>query len=229
MVDWTPKSIQTTLLLVFTLCIRSSPSLVFLYLESSPLFGSMSTTGILGGLPTLIHTLGSLLSDRVPPGRRDLGLLRRIRLFAPLRTIQTLDADRPDVRREGVTLASRSWTIRASTESTARWLVPVFGVQIGANTLFVDSVGDQMSRSTKNQASQMTGSKDHINISPDNIMKPRYWKPVGRWAIEIRILHVQSEGEILVTIHGGSPPEGCQIWRDRRRISFIFALNAQRK
>jgi hypothetical protein len=61
----------------FTLCIKSSPSLAFLYLKFSPLFGSTSTRGILGGLPTPRHTLGSLLLDGVPPWRQDLGLLRR--------------------------------------------------------------------------------------------------------------------------------------------------------
>jgi hypothetical protein len=43
-------------------------------------------------------------------------------------------------------------TVHAFAESTARWFVPVFGTQIGANTLFGDSGGDQVSRSTKNQA-----------------------------------------------------------------------------
>jgi hypothetical protein len=40
---------------------------------------------------------------------------------------------------------------------------------------------------------------------------------------------VSSKGEILVTIHGGSPPESCQTWRDRRHISSIFGLSPQRK
>jgi hypothetical protein len=41
----------------------------------------------------------------------------------------------------------------------------------GANTLFGDSAGDQMSRSTKIRP-QMASSKDHTDISPDNILKP---------------------------------------------------------
>jgi hypothetical protein len=48
--------------------------------------------------------------------------------------------------------ASVPRTIRASAESTARRFVLVFSVQISTNTLFVDYVGDQVSRSTKNQA-----------------------------------------------------------------------------
>jgi hypothetical protein len=64
-----PQSIQSTLLIVFTLCIWSSPSLAFLYLEFSPLFGSKSIRGILGGMSTPRHTLGSFLHDEVPLGR----------------------------------------------------------------------------------------------------------------------------------------------------------------
>jgi hypothetical protein len=45
------------------------------YLKSSPPFGSMSTRGVLGSLSMPRHTVGSLLLDRVPPGRRDIGLL----------------------------------------------------------------------------------------------------------------------------------------------------------
>jgi hypothetical protein len=35
------------------------------------------------------------------------------------------------------------WNARASTESTARWFIPVFGAQIGANIHFCDSAGDE--------------------------------------------------------------------------------------
>jgi hypothetical protein len=75
----TPQSIQSTILIVFPLYTRSSTSLalVSLYLESSPLIGFMSTRDVLGGLLMLRHTLGSLLPDRVPLRRQDLGLLRR--------------------------------------------------------------------------------------------------------------------------------------------------------
>jgi hypothetical protein len=51
-----PQSIQSTLFIVFTLCIRNSPSLAFLYLKSSPLFGSTLTRGVLSGIPTPRHT-----------------------------------------------------------------------------------------------------------------------------------------------------------------------------
>jgi hypothetical protein len=48
---------------------------------------------------------------------------------------------------------------------------PVFGAWIGANTHFVDSTRDQVSRSTIIRP-QMVGSKDRTDISPDNILKP---------------------------------------------------------
>jgi hypothetical protein len=104
----------------------------------------------LDGLPTPRHTLGYLLPDGVPPGRRDLDLLRISRPYAPSRTVQAPGTNRLDVRRGGdaPTLGRgptgpRPQTIRASTESTARRFVLVFGAQIVANTLFGDSVGDR--------------------------------------------------------------------------------------
>jgi hypothetical protein len=103
--------IQSIVLINFTLCIRSSSSLAFLYLKSSPLFGSTSTRGVLGGMPTPRHTLGSLLSDGVSPGRRDLGLLRRRRSSAPSRTVRAPGAGRPDVCREGAAPVPRSRTV----------------------------------------------------------------------------------------------------------------------
>jgi hypothetical protein len=63
-----PQSIQSTLLVIFTLCSRSSPSLAFLHHESSSLFDSMPTRGVLGGRPTPRHTLGSPLPDGSLPG-----------------------------------------------------------------------------------------------------------------------------------------------------------------
>jgi hypothetical protein len=57
------QSIQSNLLIVFTLCIRNYSSLASLYLEYSSLFGYTSTRGVLGGLPTSRHTLESLLLD----------------------------------------------------------------------------------------------------------------------------------------------------------------------
>lgn len=62
------QSIQSTLLFVFTLCIISSPSLVFLHLDYSHLFGTKSTKVVLAGPPTQKHTLGSFLSDMSLPG-----------------------------------------------------------------------------------------------------------------------------------------------------------------
>jgi hypothetical protein len=137
-----PQSIQSTLLIVFTLCIRSSSSLASLYLESSPLFGSTSTRGVLGGLPTPRHTLGSLLSGGVPPGRRDLGLLRRGRPSAPLRTVRTY-AEEETLLRPGRGLSDPvSRTVRASADSTTRRFVPVFGAQIDDNSYI--HISDQM-------------------------------------------------------------------------------------
>jgi hypothetical protein len=105
------RATQLYLLLFFILCIRSTPSLAFLHLESSPLFGPILTRGILGGPPTSIHTLGSLLSYGIPLGMRDLGLLRRRRSSAPSQTVRALGADRPDVCREGAAPAPRSRTV----------------------------------------------------------------------------------------------------------------------
>jgi hypothetical protein len=55
-----PQSIQSILLVIFTLRIRSRPSVAFFYLKYSPLFGSTSTRGVLNGLPMPRHTLGSI-------------------------------------------------------------------------------------------------------------------------------------------------------------------------
>jgi hypothetical protein len=93
-------------LLFFTLCIRSSSSLASIYLKSSPLFGSTSTRGILGGLLMPRHTIGSLLSDGVPPGRQDLGPLCHrgssepqawtVRTYVEKETLLHLGVDRVD-------------------------------------------------------------------------------------------------------------------------------------
>jgi hypothetical protein len=61
-------------------------------------------------------------------------------------------------------------TVHASTGSASKWFIPVFGAQIGTNILLGDSVGDQVSRSNKIR-SQMAGSKDHTDISSDNILR----------------------------------------------------------
>jgi hypothetical protein len=88
------------------------PSLASLYLKSTSLFGSTSARGVLGGVSMPRHTLGSLLADGVPPGRRDLGLLQRRRLAAPLWTVRASGVDRPNVRRGGDAPAPRSRTVR---------------------------------------------------------------------------------------------------------------------
>jgi hypothetical protein len=99
----------------------SSPSLTFFYLQPSPLFGFTSTRDVLDGLSTLRHTLGSLLPDGIPYGRRDLGLLRR-RPFAPSRTVWTYAEElllRPGRGSSG--LGPR--VVRASAENTARRII----------------------------------------------------------------------------------------------------------
>jgi hypothetical protein len=123
------QSIRSTLLLVFTLCIRSSPSLVFVYLEYLPLFDSTTTKDILVGLSTSRHTIWSLLPDGVPSGRRDLGPLRRRRLSTPSWIVQARapGIDRSDIRKRGAAPAPRSQTVIGSAESSTRWFVPVFG------------------------------------------------------------------------------------------------------
>jgi hypothetical protein len=118
-----PQSIQSIVLIIFTLCIRSNHSLVFLYLEYWPLFGSTSTRGVLGGLSTPRDTIGSLLLDGVSLRRRDLGLMQRIRPSMPSRTVRAPGAGRPDAHREGAAPATRSQTIRAAAGSTDRWFI----------------------------------------------------------------------------------------------------------
>jgi hypothetical protein len=125
-----PQSIQSNLLIIFTLCIRSGPSLAFPYLESSSLFGSTSTRGVLDGPPTSKHTLGSLLLDGVPLERRDLGLMQKRRPSAPSRTIWASGADHPEACIGGAAPAPGhrpfdpgQWTVRNSVESTARWFI----------------------------------------------------------------------------------------------------------
>jgi hypothetical protein len=103
----------------FTLSIRSNPSLAFLYLESSPLFSS-STSSVLGGLPTARHTLGYLLHGGVLPRRQDLSLLRRRRPFVSSWTIQTY-AEKEPLLRLGLRPSNLGlWTICSSIENTAR-------------------------------------------------------------------------------------------------------------
>jgi hypothetical protein len=71
----------------------------------------------------------------------------------------------------------------------------------------------------------MAGSKDHTDISLDNILKPTVLKARRPMSNSNTKIHVSGEGEILVTIHDESSPEGCPTWRDRGRISSIFASN----
>jgi hypothetical protein len=63
-----------------------------------------------------------------------------------------------------------SRSVCASAESTTRQSSPLFGAQIGANILFGDSAGERCLDLLK-AGPQMTGSKDHTDISLDNILK----------------------------------------------------------
>jgi hypothetical protein len=59
----------------------------------------------------------------------------------------------------------RPWTVRAAAESTAAD-TPPSDAQIDANTLFGDSAGDLLDWPS------MADSRDHYNISHNNIIKP---------------------------------------------------------
>jgi hypothetical protein len=69
-----------------------------------------------------------------------------------VRTVRTYAKKEPLLRSDRGPSSPMPRTIRASVESTDRRFVPVFGAEIGANTLFGDSAGKHVSRSTKNQA-----------------------------------------------------------------------------
>jgi hypothetical protein len=83
--------IQSTLLIVFNLCIISSPSLAFLHFKFPPLFGFTSTRDVFSDLSTLRHTLGFLLLDEVPSERQDRSATKKTTLCAI--------ADRPSFSR----------------------------------------------------------------------------------------------------------------------------------
>jgi hypothetical protein len=121
-----PQLIQSTLLLVFTLCIRSITSLAFLYLESSPLFASTSIRGVLGDLSMPRH-------PRISPLRWGPSWEARSRSVAKKTTLCAIvNHPSPRHRSYGRTQmrsrsCARSWTVLASTESTVMWFVLVFG------------------------------------------------------------------------------------------------------
>jgi hypothetical protein len=131
------KSIQSTLIIVFTLCISSSSSLASLYFKSSPLFGSTSkkTSWVVCWHQDILR---SLLLDGVLSGRPDIGLVRRTWPTALLSKLQTRTVRR--YAEEGLLLRPGHGpfghvprTVRASTENTVRWFVPVFDAQIDVN------------------------------------------------------------------------------------------------
>jgi hypothetical protein len=141
------QSIKSNLLIVFTLCIRSSSSLAFLYLKHSPLFGSTLTRRCFR------WPADAKAHPRISPPRWRPSRETRSRPAAN-KTLCVI-ADRSDVCRGRVVPARgrgpsdpMSRTIRGSAESTARRSVPVFGAQIAANS---DSClcGLQQIRNTK--------------------------------------------------------------------------------
>jgi hypothetical protein len=74
----------------------------------------------------------------------------------------------------------------------------------------------------------MLGSKDHTDISSDNILKPVVESLTTDEQQQYGDYMRQAK-EKFVTIHGGSTLESCQTWRDRRRISSIFVSSPQHK
>jgi hypothetical protein len=133
---YSPNRFTQLYLSFFTVCIRSSLSLAFLYLESSTLtrYGS-------GGLAMLRHTLLSLLPDKVPLGRRDLGLIPRRRSSAPSRTVRTYAEKESLLRPDRKPVGPGPWTVRASVESTTRQTVhlTVISAEISANNAYIHS------------------------------------------------------------------------------------------
>jgi hypothetical protein len=55
----------------------------------------------------------------------------------------------------------------------------------------------------------MAGSKDHTDISLDNALKPAVESLMPDKKQQYEDYMRQAKEKILVTIHGGSPPEGC--------------------
>jgi hypothetical protein len=58
----------------------------------------------------------------------------------------------------------------------------------------------------------MIGSKDHTDISPDNILKPAVESLTTDEQQQYEDYMRQTKKKILVTIHGGSPPYGGPTW-----------------
>jgi hypothetical protein len=107
---------------------------VFLYLESLSLFGSTSIRGVLGGLPMPRHTLKSLIPDRVPPKRRDLGLLQRRRHRGPSgRTQRRSRSCGQVVDRLALCRVPSAPPSAAPQRAPTGGSFQCFGVQIGAN------------------------------------------------------------------------------------------------
>jgi hypothetical protein len=114
-----PQSIQQNLLIIFTLCITSSSSLDLV--EPPPSTSNLHLSSALRRLEIswvscqhqdTPYDLSFPMPDGIPPGKRDLDLLRRRRRTAPSRTVRAPDADRLNVRRGVADPASRSRTVR---------------------------------------------------------------------------------------------------------------------
>jgi hypothetical protein len=139
---------------------------------SSPLFDSMPSEGILGGLAIPRKTLRSLLHDRVPPEGWDSGAVGERRHSAQTRTIRRstrnlAPASRPqtvDPRPRIVCTVVESPPTRNNS-----WL---FGTQISTHFL-----ATQLGKRRLDPLNQplMVGPKDNSDISPAISLR-RLWR-----------------------------------------------------
>jgi hypothetical protein len=129
----------------------------------------MLSRGVLGDLLIPRQTLGSLLPDGVPPaGKIQVTFGER---FHPThaRAVQPPGVDHSARAQGTLLLLSRLWTFRATAESPTSEKFPIFGVRIGANTLFGNYVLETEIGFTR--STHMAGLKDNFNVSPSNIIK----------------------------------------------------------
>jgi hypothetical protein len=75
----------------------------------------------------------------------------------------------------------------------------------------------------------MVGSKDHTDISPDNILKPVVESLTADEQQQYEDYMRQAKEKYLSQYTVDRHQKSCQTWRDRRRVSSIFASSPQRK
>jgi hypothetical protein len=73
----------------------------------------------------------------------------------------------------------------------------------------------------------MTGSKDHTDISPDNILKSAAESMSVDEQQHYKDFMRQAKDKFLSQFMVDRHQKGCQTWRDRGRISSTFASNLQ--